>query len=29
MAVVRRDAPGALRLTVSAPGLTPDTAKIP
>ena len=29
MAVVRRDAPGALKLTVSAPGLTPDTAKLP
>ena len=29
MAVVRRDAPGAMKLTVSAPGLTPDTAKLP
>ena len=29
VAVVRRDAPGALTLTVSAPGLVPATARIP
>ena len=29
MAVVRRDAPGALKLTVSAPGLAPATAELP
>ena len=29
VAVIRRDAPGALKLTVSAPGLTPATAEIP
>ena len=29
MAVIRRDAPGALKLTVSSPGLAPATATLP
>ena len=29
VAIIRRDAPGALKLTVSAPGLATATAELP